>query len=172
MKFEIVHRFDAPVESVWEVMTHPRLCEVLVPNMPSLLEMEILEQGGEGDNARRKVRYRPVPMIKKVGPKKVEPHWMEWVEHSTSRSLRVEFRNVPRVAQIASLMENSGVVELFAEGGRCRRVLKGELRIKVPILGRIAERIIHKNAVGLVDEEAEATRRVLAAGGVEAFLAG
>ena len=174
MKFEIVHRFDASVESVWQVMTHTRLAEVLVPNMPSLLEMEVLEQGAEGDAQHRKVRYRPVPMIKRVGPKAVEPHWMEWVEHSTSNAgrARVEFTNVPRVSQIAALMQNSGVVELVAEGKGCRRVLKGELKIKVPILGRIAERIIHKHAVSLVDEEADATRRVVAAGGVEAFLAG
>ena len=138
-----------------------------------LMEMEILEVGEERGLINRRVRYRPTPMIEKVGTKKVEPRWMEWTEHSKAdpARYRIEFENIPRVAQVAKLMRNTGVVEFKPSKHGCTRVIRGELKIKVPILGRLAEKIIHRHATVLVDQEAQATVRIAERGGVEAYLA-
>lgn len=174
MKFEIIHRFDAPPEAVWEALLHPRLAEILVAEMADLLEMEALEIAAEGARIRRRVRYRPTPIIKKVGPKAVEPRWLEWIEQSVAdpAARRVDFENVPRVPQVAQLLANKGRIELRPEGGGTRRVTAGELKVKVLLLGRIAEKMIYKQAQALLDQEAAVTARVLAAGGVDAWLDG
>ena len=49
-------------------------------------------------------------------------------------------------------------------------MVRGELKIKVPILGRLAEKVIHKQAAVLLDQEAAATVRIVEKGGVEAYL--
>ena len=172
MKFELCHSFDAPIETVWETLLHPKLATALVAEVENLLEMEIVESNEKQGVIHRSVRYRPSPMIEKIGPKKVEPRWMEWTEHSEADPARycIEFKNIPRVSQVASLMQNHGTVELTSTDKGCKRVIRGELKIKVPILGKIAERIIHHHASQLVDQEAAATARISQIGGVEAFL--
>ena len=170
MKFEIEHNFDASPAEVLAVLTDPKLPEALVPNMENLVEMEFLSAEGN----TRKVRYRPIPMIKTVGPKKVEPHWMEWVEHSTTDTdqCTIEFTNIPRVDTIAKMMLNRGTIYLRRSGRGCIRTVEGELKIKVPLLGRIAEKMIFKQAKALLDEEAQMTKKIVNAGGVQAFLEG
>ena len=173
MKFELCHSFDVDIELVWKTLLHPDLPLALVREVQDLVEMEILESEEDKGIVRRKVRYRPAPLIEKVGPKKVQPHWMEWTEHSEAdpARYRIDFENIPRVPQVARLMRNSGIVELKPSKHGCTRVIRGELKIKVPILGRLAEGIIHKQAAQLVNQEAAATGRIAEKGGVEAFLA-
>ena len=173
MKFELSHSFDVDIETVWQTILHPDLPKALVREVKDLMEMEILDVEEDRGLISRKVRYRPAPMIKKVGPKKVEPRWMEWTEHSEAdpARYRIEFENIPRVAQVAKLMRNTGTLELKPSRHGCTRVIRGELKIKVPILGRLAEGIIHRHAALLVDQEAQATVRIAEKGGVEAYLA-
>ncbi len=168
MKFEIEHHFDALPVDLLAVMHHPRLPEALMAHMENLIEMEILMAEGE----KRQVRYRPEPMIKRIGPKKVEARWMEWVEHSTTdkSQFRVDFENIPRLDSVARLMLNRGTIYIRRSGSGSARTLEGELKIKVPFLGRIAENMIYKHATGLLDEEARVTADIIAAGGVDAFL--
>ena len=114
MKFELCHSFDVDIETVWKTILHPQLPEALVHEVKDLMEMEILEaEEGEGIISR-KARYRPAPIIERVGPKKVEPRWMEWTEHSQAdpARYRIDFENIPRVAQVAKLMKNTGSLEL------------------------------------------------------------
>ena len=164
MRFEIVHHFDHPLEDVEAALLDPEVNRQVAARMQTILEIEPLELVEEAGRVRRRVRYLPQPLIKRVGLKKVEPRWMEWTEESEYdlASHRMTFVNRPRVGKVAALMDNRGSVELRAEGSRTRRVLAGELKIKVPILGRIAEKIIHKTAVGIVDEEARVLGGLLA----------
>ena len=163
MRFEIISYFEHPLEAVEAGMLDRDVNRQVAERMDTLLELEPLVLDDGGDVVRRKVRYLPKPMIKRVGPKKVEPRWMEWTEESEfdRRRHSMTFRNVPRVAKIRALMENTGTVTLTPSGDGTRRVVRGELRIKVPILGRLAEKIIHKTGRSIVDEEARVLNEVL-----------
>jgi len=156
VRFEIIHTFEQPVEEVEAGMLDPEVNRQVAERMETILELEPLEVQEDGDIVKRRVRYLPKPLIRRVGPKKVEPRWMEWTEESQfDRSTHtMRFRNVPRVGKIARLMDNGGIVRLVPSGGGTRRIVEGELRIKVPILGRLAERIIHKTGRSIVNEEA------------------
>jgi len=172
MQFEIEHRFDATPDQLLEVSLHPRLSEVLVPEMENLVEMELLSDERSEGSCSRQVRYRPEPIIRKIGPKKVEPRWMEFVEHSNANltERRIEYKNIPRVDTVAKILENSGTIEVSRTPSGCVRRVSGVLKIKFPLLGRLVEKTIYKQAQRLLDEEAAVTAKVLAAGGVEAFL--
>ena len=62
----------------------------------------------------------------------------------------------------AHLLENHGTMELIAEGPRrTQRIIQGELRVRVMLLGAIAERIIYKRAHELLDEEARVLSQYL-----------
>lgn len=158
MDFEISHTFDAPREVVEEAMFDESLTPFLLRNMTLVTQIELKEKVENGATVRRKVRYTPVPMIRKIGPTPVEPEWMSWVEHSEFDRTRhqMEFENVPVVRHIAELMEQRGTIRFEAMGSdKTRRIVGGVLRIRFPILGRVAERIIYPNAEKILDEEAK-----------------
>ncbi len=164
MRFEIVHTFDAPLESVEAAVLGEPFLAFLRTNHSQMKEIEPKSIETAGDVVRRKVRYQPRPLIEKIGPKRVPPEWMAWIEESTydKRRHTLEFKNVPVVRRVADLMENRGTMRFVAEGPtRTRRTLEGELKVKVFMLGTIAERIIYSQAQGLLAEEARLLARFL-----------
>jgi len=164
MKFELRHTFDFPVEEVERVLFGEELLAILTRRMSTIIEIEALTMERTGDRLTRRIRYLPEPIIKSVGVKKVEPEWMEWVEESEYdyATHRGTFANIPARNRIAEVMKNHGTLTLRElPGGRCERVLLGELRVKVFVVGKIAERIIHSNAARILDEEAAILKEVL-----------
>jgi hypothetical protein len=164
MHFEIVHTFDAEPDAVARAMFSPEVAEFLSKNVPSVEGIEPISRDEDERQIRRKVKYRPVPVIRKVATKEVKPEWMHWVEESIydKKSRVVTFANIPTTRKIAELMENRGTITLEPAGpGRTRRIIKGELKIKVFMLGAVAERLIYPQAQKIVNEEAQALTRLL-----------
>ena len=164
MKFEFKHTFDVDVEELERAIFHEKLAAFLQEKVPSVVKIEPLERDDGPDFIERKVRYEPVPMIKKVGPKKVPPEAMIWVEESKYDKKRrmLTFDNVPTHPKVKKLMSNRGTIRLSSLGpGRCERRMESELKIKVPILGRIAEKMIFKSAGKIIEEEAVAMKAFL-----------
>ena len=164
MEFEIKHQFNVGIEELERVMFHEDLPGLIMERVELIIEMNQLEGRRSGDRLERRVRYLPYPMIKKVGPATVEPEWMEWVEESSYdfAAHRGRFANVPARARIAKLMLNTGTMQLRSMGpDRTERVVSGELKIKVFLLGKVAEKLIHSHAKKLLDQEAAALSAIL-----------
>lgn len=157
MHFEIVHTLPADPETVMRVMLEKAYYEYLQQHHPDVDRIEMLSVEDLGATVRRRVHYQPKPIIKSVGPKKVPPEAMAWVEESTldKASRRLTFRNIPVKDWVQERMTNTGTIELLDAGnGQTRRVVAGELKVKFPLLGAIAERVIHGKAKDLLDGEA------------------
>jgi hypothetical protein len=158
MKFEYKHTFDVDIDTLIASMFHPELPPVLVSKMTTVKDIEVLERQETAERLTRRVRYLPVPSIKKIGPKTITPESMQWVEESSLDKGRkvMTFDNIPTHPKVREKMTNSGTVEFRSLGpGRSERVMSGELKVKFPILGRIAEGIIAKTAEKILDEEAK-----------------
>ena len=157
MKFEYRHSFDTNVDTLIETMFDPELAPYLTDKMTTIVSIEPLERTEDDRKIVRKVKYLPVPMIKKIGPKKITPESMQWMEESTfDKAAKVlTFANVPTHPKIRAKMTTSGTMQFIARGDqRSERIVSGELKVKFPLLGRIAEGIIAKNASKILDEEA------------------
>lgn len=160
MKYDIRQEFAVPADQVIAAMMHPDVAAFLTGHMKSLKEMELLERTETDDTIVRRVRYRIVPVIEKIGPKKIPPEAFEWVEQSTfDKKKRVmTYRNVPTKAKIAKMFENQGEIRITDAGARCVRMMSGELKIHFPLLGSVAEKMIYKKAAEILEEEAAALR--------------
>ena len=164
MKYKFEKVFDCSPQRLIEVMFRKGITEELKKSMTTLVEAETLSWEDTGDKIVRRVRYLPVPAIKRVGPKKVEPKWMEWVEESVlyKDKLRGEYKNIPTTPGIAQRMENHGEITFQTlPNGKTKRVITGELKVKVPILGKIAERLIYSYAQKILEDEANALIKYL-----------
>lgn len=167
MRFEKRQFLDGTVDEVERAMLDPRYLDYLLQHHGVLLEVQALERTEEGPLVRRRVRYRPRPVIPSVGPKKVPPEWFAFIEQSTYDRNRKEmtFSNVPTSQAISSLLMNTGTLRLRPSGGRTERTLDGEIRLKLPFLlkplAMIGERLIHAEGLKILDAEAPVLNRYL-----------
>lgn len=169
MKFEIVQRVQASADEVEKAFLHPDYPAFLLKNHGVLLEVVPMESKDEGDKVKRKVRYRPKPVIKSVGPREIPPEWFAFVEESTWDKKRKEltFRNIPTSNSINNMLVNTGTLKVRDLGnGQSERTMSGDINIKVPFLLKplalIAEKIIQSEGVKIVEGELPVLNRFVA----------
>jgi hypothetical protein len=167
MHFETRAFLDGTVEEVERAMLDPRYLDYLLQHHGVLLEVQLLERNEEGAQVRRRVRYRPKPVIAAVGPKPVPPEWFAFVEESTYDKARRELRftNVPTTAKISRMLVNTGTLRLRAAGSRCERTMEGEIKLALPFflkpLAMLGERIIQAEGLKILDAEAPVLNRFI-----------
>ncbi|MBM4389382.1 MAG: hypothetical protein FJ088_16725 [Deltaproteobacteria bacterium] len=162
MKFRFEQTFETTRDELFDVMFKKGAVEEMKGYMTSIVDAETLEWKNSKGRVSRRVRYQPAPLIREIGPKKVDPKWMEWVEELEfdKKEFIGRFRNVPTNRKVAELLENSGVIEFIpVSNGTTMRAVHGDLRVKVFLLGSIAERVIHVNAKKIIEEEASVLKR-------------
>jgi hypothetical protein len=159
MRFQTRAFLDGTVEEVEQAMLDPRYLDYLLHHHDVLLEVKLLGRKDEGSVVRRRVRYRPKPVIASVGPKPVPAEWFAFVEESTyDRSRReLRFTNVPTTAKVSRLLSNSGTLTLRAAGTRCERTVEGDIKLSLPFflkpLAMVGERLIQGEGLKILDAE-------------------
>jgi hypothetical protein len=123
----------------------------------------------EGDLVKRRVRYRPRPVIQSIGPKQVPPEYFAFIETSTYDKRRKEltFTNVPTSHTISKMLVNTGKLTLRdLGGGQTERSLDGEISLKLPFLMKplamIGEKIIQNEGLKILDNEVPVLNRFIA----------
>ncbi len=160
MRFEAKQRINATLAEVESALLDERYLDFLLKHHGVLLEVQLLEKKDEGEKIRRKVRYRPRPVIKSIGPKTVPPEWFAFVENSTYDKARHEltFTNTATTTTISKMLVNTGTLRLRDAGaGQTERTMDGEISLKLPFLlkplGLIGERVIHSEGMKILDAE-------------------
>lgn len=167
MKFELKQRIQGTMEEVEKAFLHPDYTPFLLAHHGVLLEAQVLEMKDEGDKVRRKVRYRPKPVIKSIGPREIPPEWFAFVEESTWDKKRKEltFKNVPTSNAISNMLTNTGTLRFRAVGAETERTAEGDIHIKVPFflkpLALIAEKLIQSEGMKILEGEAPVLNRFI-----------
>ena len=168
MRFETRQRIQGTVDEVERALLDERYFEFLLKNHGVLLELQPLEVKTEGDVVRRRVRYRPKPVISSIGPKQVPPEWFAFIETSTYDKRRKEltFTNVPTSGTISKMLVNTGVLKLRdVGGGQTERTLDGEISLKLPFLMKplalVGEKIIQGEGLKILDNEVPVLNRFI-----------
>jgi hypothetical protein len=168
MRFESRARINGTVQEVEAALTDDKYLEYLLKHHGVLLEVQLIEKKDEGDKIRRKVRYRPKPVIDSIGPKKVPAEWFAFVESSTwdKNKKELSFSNTPTSNKIASMLVNTGVLRIRdAGGGQTERTMDGEIHLKLPFLlkplGIVGEAVIHREGLKILDNEVPVLNRYI-----------
>ncbi|HLL04688.1 MAG TPA: hypothetical protein VK539_29150 [Myxococcaceae bacterium] len=167
MRFESRQRIMGTVDEVERAMLDQRYLDFLLKHHGVLLEVQLLELKDEGDKVRRKVRYRPKPVIEAIGPKKVPPEYFAFVETSTydKRKKELTFSNVPTSNTISKMLVNTGTLKLRDIGGATERTMDGEISLKLPLLMKplamIGEKVIQSEGLKILDGEAPVLNRFI-----------
>jgi hypothetical protein len=167
MHFQTRAFLDGTVDEVEQAMLDPRYLDYLLQHHAVLLEVQLLERKEEGSVVRRRVRYRPKPVIASVGTKPVPSEWFAFVEDSTYDRTRRELRftNVPTNEKINRLLVNTGTLRLTSAGSRCERVMEGEIKLSLPFflkpVAMVGERLIQAEGLKILDAEAPVLNRFI-----------
>jgi hypothetical protein len=169
VKFEAKQRISGTIAEIEASLFDDRYPEFLLKYHGVLLEVQLLEKSDQGNQIRRKVRYRPKPVIQSIGPKTVPPEWFAFIETSTYDRARHEltFTNVPTSNQISKMLVNTGTLRLHdVGGGQTERTMDGEISLKLPFflkpLAMIGERIIHAEGLKILGAEPAVMNRFIA----------
>ena len=168
MRFESRARINGTVQEVEAALTDDTYLDFLLKHHGVLLEVQLLEKKDEGDRIRRKVRYRPKPVIDSIGPKKVPPEWFAFIESSTwdKNKKQLTFTNTATSNKIASMLANTGTLRLRdAGGGQTERTMDGEISLKLPFLlkplAMIGEAVIQREGLKILDHEVPVLNRFI-----------
>ena len=169
MHFESRQRVQGSLEEVEKALLSPEYTPFLLQHHGVLLEAEVLEQNDAGDQVRRKIRYRPKPVIGSIGPKKVPPEWFAFIETSTYDKKRKEltFTNTATSRSIAKMLVNTGTLRFRSLGPtETERTMEGEIKLQLPFLlkplAMIGERVIQGEGLKILDGELPVLNRFIA----------
>ncbi len=169
MKFHSQQRIDGTVDEVERALLDDRYHAFLLQHHGVLLELQPLEQREEGGVVKRKVRYRPKPVIKHVGPREVPAEWFAFIENSTydRKKKELSFSNVPTNANISKMLINTGSFRLKdVGGGKTERNWEGEIKLVLPFfmkpLAIVGEQVIHREGMKILDGELPVLNRFIA----------
>jgi hypothetical protein len=175
MYFEVVHVFEAPVETVEAAMFHPAYPEFLLAHaVLSGMKPESVED--DGGQVRRRIHYAPVPAFEHLGPKKVPAHWFEFIEESVwdKHERKLVFAHLPIAHQVRERLTTHGEIVLEEVApGRTRRRTRTEIKVQnLPFMLKpfspVAEQLLSREAKRMLDAEARALNAWIKAHGAAA----
>jgi hypothetical protein len=164
MKYELTHTFDVDLATFEAALLDPRLLESMRQHMGGVRKIEEIDRSDDGQRIRRRLRFVPSTEVPSFARGKIKPEMLEWTEESTydRERHRCDYRILPNIPERwQDRFRSSGTYSLTEAGGKVRRVLEGEVTIKVTLVGGMAERYVVGQVKKNFDDEAEAMRQVL-----------
>lgn len=162
MRFRVEQVYDAPADAVLDVYCDPAFYGAL-EGLAKIDTPVVLEHRIEGDHVILAVRYRFAADLPAAAARVLDSSRLTWIERSTidrtTRATRAEL--VPD--HYADKLRSSATAVIEDLGpGRCRRVVQGELRVRMPLVGGQVERAIVSGLQEHLADEATVVRRRLA----------
>jgi NifB/MoaA-like Fe-S oxidoreductase len=155
VRFGFEQRWTATVDEVLEVYLDPDFwagLEQLAKTSPP----EVLGLERAGDRAVVRLRYRLSVELPSEAARFIDPEDVAWVEETTwdLRARRAEVRFLP--VQAAALMRASATAVLLDDGAEAAREVRGEVRVRIPLLGGRVEKAVVEGVGQHLEEEADA----------------
>jgi hypothetical protein len=161
MRFAAEQRFDdVTPDAVAALLVDPAF-QVSV-ELPDLSRPDVVEHVVDGEHARLKLRYEFVGRLDPIALKLLGNHELTWVQE-----LRLDVRAARGSLTFAAeadpkRLHGSADVTLTRDGSATVRRFDGELVVRAPVVGGMAERRIVPGLLRRLDVEADAVRARLA----------
>jgi hypothetical protein len=165
VRFEIVHEFDIPLDALELAVLSPALVDRIAERLPNIGKVRQKEHKLEDGRLERVWSYNANVKLPGFAQKHLSPDMLAWDERSTYDLKRhaSAWTIVPNVKpEWKKYFTAAGSYELVpTSDGGTKRIVRGDLDLKVPVFGTMAERMIVSEVRKTFDAEA-ATLRDLA----------
>jgi hypothetical protein len=160
VKFDASQPFDAPADRVMAIYADPGTYEQL-GQLGKLSAPELVSHSEDGTLVRLALRYRYIGDLPGGAGRFVKADKISWVQDSRfdldagTEAIEIKPDNY------ADRFSASADATLRAQGKGCTRQVKGEVRIRLPLVGGKVERAIVEGLVEHLDQEAKAIADLL-----------
>jgi hypothetical protein len=155
VKFGFEQHWNASAEDVIEVYLDPDFWGTL-DGLSATSAPEVLEVTRKQDSAVVRLRYRLTVSLPSEASRFIDTDDVAWVEQTSwdllSRSASISFAP----DQAASLMRAAAKATLISEGDTTLRQVRGDIRVRIPLLGSRVERVVVEGIGDHLGEEADA----------------
>ncbi len=162
MRFEIAHEFDVPLDALELAVLSPDLFLRMSPRLTSMEEVRQKRHALDAGVLDRVWAYQANVKVPVFAQKVVTREMLSWEEQSsyTLATHSASWVVVPQVkAEWRKYFHAAGTYRLLPlASGRTRRVVEGELTLKVPVVQSVAERAILSEVRKTFEAEAETLR--------------
>lgn len=162
MQFEFVHEFDIPLDALELAVISPNLHQALANRLPNIASVEQKEHALEGTRLERLWSYQANVAVPAFAKKHVTPDMMAWDERSIYELPRhaAEWTIRPHIKpEWQKYFSAKGTYVLSDLGsGRSRRTVTGTIALHVPLVQKMAEKLIVAEVRKTFDAEAETIR--------------
>lgn len=142
MRFELTQRYTAAAPDVTAAYADAELYPTLV-GLPKLGGIEVLSAESDPSSARLRIRFRFTGDLPGAVTAVIDPERLTWVqetEHDLDAGTTT-FRLVPD--HYPDRLKASGTFRVEADGDGSRRVVRGELKVRAPLVaGRVEKAIV------------------------------
>jgi len=158
--FTVEHEFPAAPAAVADVLCDPAFHTAL--ELPDLSLPEVVDESNDGTTSVLRLRYEFIGHLDPVAKKVLSGQKLTWIQtltydHAANRG-KLEFA---AEAGADRLFGSAQVALVALDDDRSRRHISGELHVKVPLVGGMAEKRIVPGLVRRLDVEAAACRERL-----------
>lgn len=155
VRFGFEQRWEAAVDDVLAVYIDPDFWSGLT-GLTKTSAPEVHGVDRSGDRVVVRLRYVLCVDLPKEAARFIDPDDVAWVEETTwdlaGRTAQVRF--LPE--QAAALMKASATADLLSDGGETAREVRGEIKVRIPLLGGRVEHAVVDGIGGHLEEEADA----------------
>lgn len=159
MRFSVEHRLPGTLARLESLIADPQLYERLARALPGLERIELIASEEANGVLRRRVRYTPRAhdCVPSFGRGLVTPEMLIWVEESVyDRALqRIDYRVEPNLPERwRDRVDSRGTFTFRQEPGGVVRRVEGEITVRVPLVGVLAERVLVREVRAGFDADA------------------
>ncbi len=154
MNFRIDQRIPAPLAAV-EAALLDRDFIAATAELPKLGAPELLENERDGDHAHQRIRYRFTAELSGAVTRVVDPGKLTWIDDARYDLTNHTSRHRILPDNYADRLQASYDVTLEPLGDSARRLITGELKVHVPLVGGRVERAIADGLEEHANAEAE-----------------
>jgi hypothetical protein len=161
VQFEREHEFAGTVEQVATLMSDPGFQSVL--DLPDLARPDVVASDLDGTTRHLRLRYEYVGQLDPIAQRVVGGRSLTWVQ-----DLRIDLATGAGTLGFTAdgaggRADGTATVIITATGDdACRRRIRGDFRIRIPLIGAKAERAIVPGLLRRLDVEADEVAAELA----------
>lgn len=161
MEIKITTYIDNMDIKTYEEITSAPEFEEELKKLPNLAEREEIKCKDTKRYTEREVRYFAIGFIPLAVRSFLKPKMLTWIEKSIYDKEKHFFEWEVIPFYFKNMVDCRGKFSLFEEGKKLRREVSGCLKISVPVIGPLAEKVIIENLKKNIEVEHKLTSRLI-----------
>jgi hypothetical protein len=160
MELRTRHRFSCPPQIYWELTRSTDFLDEA--RREAQVDVEVLERRDSGTTHYERVKVSPREELPAIAQKALGTARLTYIQETTedSATLTGTWKVTPVV--MANKVTCAGTLQVAPAPGGCERIIEGEIKVAIPLVGGAIERHVSELVAQSYDRAADVVRRHLA----------